>query len=100
MSEQVATLKAEIARLREQLRPDMRDLFLFEAAEAGYKAELERLREFHAAATAPGVKFLIEHGPGCSGWRSDRQCICGGRDIEVRIQKAGAAIAEASEDVS
>ena len=40
---EIAKLKAIIAGQRERLRPDMRELLLFEAAEAGYKAELERL---------------------------------------------------------
>lgn len=70
-------------------------------SEDGYKAELAMLREFYAAATAPNVMLVIEHAPGCDGWRNDRPCNCGREaKLGARIDNALAALAEASEDAS
>ena len=90
LSEREAKLKAEVHRLREQLRPDLRELLLFEAAERGYKIELEHLREFYAAVTAPGVA-IASHISTCAGWNGHASCDCGGCERQNRIDKALAA---------
>jgi hypothetical protein len=91
---EIAKLKAIIAEQRERLRPDMRELLLFEAAESGFKLELDLLREFFAAATDHGVMLTATHTPMCP-FDSNHACGCGRFERQARLDKA---IAEASED--
>jgi hypothetical protein len=80
---------------------NLRDFLLFEAAESGFKAELDRLREFYEAATAPNTVLEAGHPPSCHSWRSYGRldlCDCGAAERQVRIDKAIAALAEAAED--
>ena len=97
---EIAKLKAIIAGQRERLRPDMRELLLFEAAEAGYKAELERLREFYNSMMADRVTIQVDHPYHCPNGAHGQPCICGGAEVVNRIDKAIAALAEASEDTA
>ena len=81
---------------------NLRDFLLFEAAESGFKAELDMLREFYAAATAPGMAEIeAVHEYECAFWRVGKghgTCNCGGSERQERVDKALAALAEAAED--
>jgi hypothetical protein len=77
------------------------DLLLHEAAEADFKLKLAKLQEFYESATARRVTLAAEHSIGCPGWNGEGVCHCGGDGRQARIDKALAAIAEASgEDVA
>jgi len=95
---EIAKLKAIVAEQRERLRPDMREVFLFEAAEAGVKAELTMLRELYEAVAGDNVNIFAVHEFGCPWYTHKGTCNCGRDERQARIDKALAAIAEALED--
>jgi hypothetical protein len=76
----------------------LHDLYLYEAIEAGFKLEISQLREFYEAATATDIILSAAHALGCPGWHGAARCNCGGDERQARIDKALAALAEASED--
>jgi len=76
----------------------LRDLLLFEAAESGFKAELNMLRAFYNAVKADRVTIQVEHPYHCPNGAHGRPCICGGAAITDRIEKALAALAEDSDE--
>jgi hypothetical protein len=60
-----------------------------------------KLREFYEAATAPMMALYALHSPGCHHMGQFGKCDCGGLKREARLEKARAAIVEASgEDVT
>ncbi len=81
-------------------KPSLIDLFLYEAAEADFNLKLAKLREFHAAATAPTVSIRAGHTKDCSVHRYGENvgpCGCGIEERQARIDKALAVLAEAFE---
>ena len=83
-------------------RTVLSDIVLLEEAEAKAKAELGQLREFYDAATAHGMACIkAVHEYECPFWRNGNRhgsCNCGGCERQARIDRALAAIAEATED--
>ncbi len=77
------------------------DLLLYEAAEADFNLKLAKLQEFYGAATAPTVSIRAGHTKDCSVHRYGEDvgpCGCGIEERQARIDRALAAIAEATED--
>lgn len=77
------------------------DVLVYEAIQAGIKAELTKLREFYRAATAPGVFISCLHEWNCPLlFEKERRgpCDCGAAERKARLDKALAALAEDSED--
>jgi hypothetical protein len=72
-----------------------------ETIEADFNSKLAKLQEFYDAATAPMVALYALHSPGCPHMGQFGKCDCGGLKREARLERARAALVEASgEDVA